>query len=261
MEAVFTDRLARASSLAERAWVWMLGIADVVFHAAVERSKRTDHQGISGGDGMGTLGQDIRWAVRGLRRSPLFALMAVLTLALGIGASTATFSVVDTVLLKQMPYPGAERLVVVWPETNFNAAMVAEVLAASPALESATGISGWGLTLTGVGEPVEVDANRVSPSHFRVLGLSPLLGRGFEDADGLPGAPGVVVLSHGFWMRAFGGDPGVIGRVLELSGADADTRTVVGVMPPRLHDVVNQPGMWIPLSYDPAVPAEQDDGW
>ena len=164
------------------------------------------------------------------------------TLALGIGASTATFSVADAVLFKPLPYREPNRLVAVWPGQNFNIAMVREALEASPALESVTGISGWGLTLTGVGDPMQVDANRVSPDHFRVLGVAPALGRTFTSEDGLPGHAGVVILSHDFWVRVFGADPSVIGRTLQLSGADSDTHVVIGVMPPDFRPVPEQAG-------------------
>jgi predicted permease len=210
---------------------------------------------------VGTWTADVHWAFRSLLRSPLLSGVAVLTLTLGIGASTATFTVVDNILLKGMPYRDSDRLVVVWPETVFNTAMVAEVSAAVPALEMATGVSVWNLTLTGVGEPVEVKASRVSPNHFRVLGVSPALGRGFEPADGLPGAPGVVILSHGFWMRAFAADPGVIGRAISMAGAESDTRTIIGVMPPAFRPVVGSPSVWVPLTHAPSVPSEQDRTW
>jgi putative ABC transport system permease protein len=261
MQAVFTDRLSKARSAPERAWIMVLSISDILTHSVLDRISPADHVGKRWGGGLEPVMQNMRWALRNVLRSPLLSIIAVLTLALGIGASTATFSVVDAVLLKGMPYRDPGRLVVVWPETAFNTAMVAEVLAALPALESATGIAGWNLTLTGVGDPVEVVANRVSPSHFRVLGVTSVLGRGFEPADGLPDAPGVVILSHGFWMRAFGGDPGIIGRKLDLSGADTDTRTVVGVMPPNFRPVVGSPSVWVPLTHDPSVRADQDRTW
>ena len=198
MSALFSHRLSRARSAPERGWVWARGITDVLTHSVLDRLKRVRRGGNGRGGGSGTWTVDVHWAFRSLRRSPLLSGVAVLTLTLGIGASTATFTVVDNILLKGMPYRDSDRLVVVWPETVFNTAMVAEVSAAVPALEMATGVSVWNLTLTGVGEPVEVKASRVSPNHFRVLGVSPALGRGFEPADGLPGAPGVVILSHGF---------------------------------------------------------------
>ena len=260
MEEVFAWRLARCRSRGARAWTWTRAIADVLKQSVLDRVRpaRTHEPGEGG---MGTRMQDVRWAVRTLLRSPLFTGVAVLTLALGIGASTATFSVVGTVLFKGLPYPDGDRLVALWPTANFNNAMVRDAVASMPALESASGISGWGLTLVGEGEPIEVDANRVSPSHFRVLGVHAELGRTFTDDEGLPGRGDVVVLSHAFWVRVFGADAGVIGRTLQLSGADSDTHTVVGVMPPDFRPVVNDPDVWIPMSLDAGATLSSDDSW
>lgn len=259
--ATFADRLRNARSVPERARIWVQGVADILVHSFLERVPRADPGRGHGGDGRWIEAQNLRWALRSLLRSRLLSSIAVLTLTLGIGATTATFSVLDTILLEGMPYPDPERLVVLWPETTFNTAMVADVLGAVPALESATGVSGWNLTLTGVGEPVEVAANRVSPSHFRVLGVSPVLGRGFEPEDGLPGAPGVVILSHRFWMRAFGGDPRVIGRALSMAGAGTDGRTVIGIMPRDFRPPFGSPAVWVPLTHAPSVSADQDPTW
>ena len=261
MSAVFAHRLHGARSATERAKIWTLGIADILLHALLDRVPRTLPPGKRGGDGSFLETLNLRWAFRSLLRSRSHSLIAILTLTLGIGSATATFSLVDTILLKGMPFRDPDRLVVLWPETVFNTAMISEVLEGVPALESATGVSSWTLTLTGLGDPVELNANRVSPSHFRVLGVSPALGRGFEPADGLPGAPGVVVLSHGFWMGALGGDPEVLGGEISMAGAETDTRTVVGVMPPNFKPPFGSPSVWVPLTHDPSVRAEQDRTW
>ncbi len=260
MEELFARRLSTARSASARTWVWIRGVVDVLGHAALERLRPAPTHA-RGEDGMGTRLQDLRWALRTLGRSPLFTAMAVVTLALGIGASTATFSVVNTVLFKDLPYAQPDRLVAIWPETNFNLSMVDEAVASMPAIEAATGVSGWSLTLIGEGDPLEVRANRVSPNHFRVLGVAPILGRTFRDEEGLPGRGDVVILSHAFWLRLFGGDPAVIGRTLRLSGADAETHTVVGVMGPDFRPVTGDPEMWVPMTLDPATPLEADDSW
>jgi len=262
MEDVLAYRLGRAGTRLGRAWVWLRALADIATHAALERVRphgsRNDERE---GSGMGTMGQDLRHALRGLGKSPLFTAMAVLTMALGIGASTATFSVVSTVLFKDLPYQEPDRLVAIWPGTNFNNAMVREALATSPALERASGISGWTLTLVGVGDPVEVRANRVSPDHFRVLGVQPALGRGFDDDEGVPGRSDVVVLSHAFWVRAFGADPSVLGRSIPLSGADDNSHNVIGVMPPDFRPVVGNPDVWIPMAPAAGASLEEDESW
>jgi len=260
MEDLFVRRLSTAGSVWERTWVWIRGVVDVLGYAALERLRPAPKQE-GQEDGMGTRMQDLRWAARTLGRSPLFTAMAVITLALGIGASTATFSVVSTVLIKDLPYHEPRRLVAVWPEANFNNGMVRESLKSMPALASETGISGWSLTLVGEGEPLELDANRVWPNHFRVLGAAPALGRDFTAEEGLPGRNDVVILSHALWVRVFGADPDVVGRTIQLSGADADTHTVIGVMPRDFRPVVGHPDAWIPMGYDPAVGMEADDSW
>jgi len=260
MEELFARRLSTARSAGARTWVWTRGVVDVLGHAALEHLWPAPTHA-QGEDGMGTGIQDLRWAMRALGRSPLFTAMSVLTLALGIGASTATFSVVSTVLIKDLPYRDPGRLVAVWPEANFNNGMVRESLKSMPALESETGISGWSLTLVGEGEPLELDANRVWPNHFRVLGVTPALGRDFTADEGLPGRNDVVILSHALWVRVFGADPEVVGRTIQLSGADAETHTVIGVMPPAFRPVVGDPEAWIPMGYDPAVGMEADESW
>jgi predicted permease len=205
--------------------------------------------------------QDARYALRSLGKSPLFTVMAVLTMALGIGASTATFSVVSTVLFKGLPYREPDRLVAIWPKTNFNQAMVRDALAASPALEGASGMSGWSMTLVGAGDPMQVNVNRVSPGHFRILGVAPVLGRGFDDDEGVPGKSDVAVLSHAFWVRAFGADPSVLGRSIELAGADNTRHTVIGVMPPDFRPVMRDPEVWVPMALDASVTVREDDSW
>lgn len=260
MEEVLAHRLSAAGSMGSRTWVWVRAVTDLMGHAVLERL-RPDGPAKRRGEGMGTWMQDMRWAVHTLRRSPLFTTVAALTLAAGIGAATATFSVVRAVLFKDLPYREPGRLVEIWPHTNFNNAMVREAVAAMPAVEAASGISGWELTLVGEGEPTDVSANRVSPDHFRVLGVEPALGRSFRDEEGLPGRGDVVILSHAFWARVFGSDPGAIGRTIDLSGADADRHTVIGVMPPDFRPVVGHPEVWVPMSYDPAQDLNADISW
>ncbi len=260
MEEVFAWRISRCRSRAARGWTWARAVADVLSEAALERMRPASTND-EGRGGMGTRTQDLRWAARTLVRSPLFTGVAVLTLALGIGASTATFSVVGTALFKGLPYQDADRLVAVWPSTNFNTAMVRDAVSSMPAVESMTGVTGWSLTLVGEGEPLEVNANRVSPVHFRLLGVDAAVGRTFTDEEGLPGQGDVVVLSHAFWVRVLGADPDVIGRSLQLSGADSETRTVIGVMPPDFRPVRGRPEVWIPMTLDPSATISSDGSW
>ncbi|MBF5046485.1 ABC transporter permease [Aggregicoccus sp. 17bor-14] len=181
------------------------------------------------------LGQDLRYALRMLRRQPGFALVAVLTLALGIGANTAIFSVVDALLLKPLPYAGEEALVMVW-ETNregkagTTSPMNFRDWRKADAFSGLAAFSNLAFNLAGSGEapPERVQASSVSSNFFEVLGVRPMLGATFEPApDGVADAR-TVVLSHRLWQRRFGGDPGIVGRTVRLDDAPY---TVLGVMP------------------------------
>jgi len=197
-----------------------------------------------------TLIQDLRFAARMLVKRPGFALTGILTLALGIGANTAVFSVVDGVLLRPLPVREPERLVIVWEHNlprsrTHNVVNPANFLAwkeRARSFESFTAFTQWGMNLAGESEPERIQSGIVMPDFFATLGVSPRLGRGFAEPDGVPGAPGVVVLSDGLWKRRFGSDPGVIGGTLQLNGT---ARTVVGVMPASF---AIPPGaeLWVP---------------
>jgi len=260
MEEVFELRLRQARSPVARAWVWVIASLDVVGVAGQE-GWSTMRTMAGGGGGMDRWIQDLRYAGRSLRRSPGLTLLVAATLALGVGTSTATFSIVRAVLLKPLPYEEPDRLVAVWPEQNFNTSMVRELLASAPALESASGISGWRFTLIGAGEPLQVDGARVSPGHFRLLGVRPALGRDFTDEEGLPENQGVAVISHGLWVRAFGADPDIVGRTVDLATNDMPDRTVIGVLPPGFRPVVGSPDVWVPLGVTPGTDIAADSTW
>jgi predicted permease len=179
--------------------------------------------------------QDVRYALRGLRRSPGFAAAAVLTLALGMGATTAIFSVIRSVLLAPLPYAEPERRVMIWsrwldfPKTWVADGEVVDYRRFVPSLET---VAAWGAdeaNLTGgVAEPTRVGIGQITANTFDTLGARPLLGRGFTEAEDLPGGEPVAVLAYGLWQNRFGGDPAVLGRSIELDGV---SRRVVGVMP------------------------------
>jgi putative ABC transport system permease protein len=189
---------------------------------------------------MDVLLRDIRFAARMLTRSPGFAAAAALTLALGIGANTTMFSIVNAVLLQPLPFPEPERLMTVWngrsaePRTLNIVSLpdYREWQARSRSFEELAlfDSAGRGYNLTGGVEPEQVSGVRVTASFFRVLGIPPLLGRTFVEQEEEPGRDKVVVLSHGLWQRRFGGDPSVVGRAIPIDGQD---HVVVGVMPPR----------------------------
>ncbi len=207
-----------------------------------------------------SIGWDLRLAVRSIRRTPVVAGIAVLTLGLGIGAITTTFTVVDGVVLEPLPFEDPDRIVSVWPVANFNTAMVREVAEAVPALDAIAGISTWTAVLSGQGDPVEIDVGRVSPAFFRILGADPELGRPLALGDDLPDNSAVVVLSHPLWSTRFGSDPNIVGRAIQLSMDSLDVHTVVGVMnrafrPPFEADA------WAPLVDDRSLSVVSDPTW
>ncbi|HSM61387.1 MAG TPA: ABC transporter permease [Longimicrobiales bacterium] len=261
MEELFTHRLRTAGGRAGRAWVWVRGAIDVIEQAVREWAAWAVVHATGRNGTMRTLWQDMRESARTLRAAPLFTAAAVATLALGVGAASATFSVVHAVLLKDLPYEEPDRLVVVWPEQNYNISMVEMTADAVPALEDVTGISMWRLTLTGEGEPQELDAVFVSPGHFDVLGVRPALGRGFLPEEGRQGAGGVAVLSHEAWVRLFGADPSILGRVVAIAGSNHTQRQIIGVMPRGFRAVRGDPDLWAPLERPDASSLTDDETW
>jgi putative ABC transport system permease protein len=180
-----------------------------------------------------TLFQDLRYGVWMLRRSPNVTLIAVLTLALGIGANTAIFSVVNAVFLKTLPYPDPQRLVwiaeVVQGEEMNGAADYIHFQEQSQTFDHLAAFTSDPIYLTGRGEPEQLDSVGATTTLFPALGVAPQLGRAFTPEEDRPGGAPVVILSHALWQRRFGGDAGIIGQSLTLGGRD---RQVIGVMPP-----------------------------
>ena len=187
---------------------------------------------------MDSIIKDIRFAVRSLLKRPGFSAIVVLTLALGIGANAAVFSVINAVLLRPLPYRDIDRVVTLWqnntkagtPRNEVSPANFIDWKEQSSSFESLAGIEPTGFTLVGDGEPERFSGWLVTSGFFQVAGTDALLGRTFNDEDYQPGNTRVVVLGHGLWQRRFGGDPTVIGRKLMLSG---QPYVVVGVMPPE----------------------------
>ena len=201
---------------------------------------------------------DLRYAVRTLRKSPGFTLVAVLTLALGIGANTAIFSVIDAVLLRPLPYAQPGRLVDVnhfYPSLNNLRAGVSvpgfrDYGARTDVFEKSAVETGAAMNLTGAGEPERVNVTRVSGEFFTTLGVSAALGRALRPDEAQAGHNQVLVLTDGYWRRKFGGDSTVIGRTLRLNDMDYQ---VVGVMPASFRDFFGrQTDLWTPILFQPA---------
>jgi putative ABC transport system permease protein len=200
--------------------------------------------------------QDLRFGVRMLMKSPGFTLIAVLTLALGIGANTALFSVINGVLLRPLAYHDPDRLV--W--LGHKAAKPNQASAISPptfvdyrnqcqSFENLTALMyGTGFNLTGDGEPERLQGRRVSANFFDTLGVAPALGRGFLAEEDAPERNRVVVLSHGLWQRRFGADQDIVGKALRLDG---QSFTVVGIMPAAFRWQTDE--LWTPLALGPEI--------
>ncbi len=180
--------------------------------------------------------RDVRQALRGLARSPLFALTVVATLGLGIGANTAIFSFVDTLLLRPLPYPQSARMAMVWQDFSaaggprqewFTPPDYEDLRTQNRTLEAVSPLVGWNPSLTGVNEPVQLQGAIVSVDYFRVTGVQPAQGRGFSPTDET-GDGQVVVLSDALWKRAFGARRDMVGSTIQLNGL---TNTVIGIMP------------------------------
>ncbi|HEY6222805.1 MAG TPA: ABC transporter permease [Gemmatimonadales bacterium] len=184
-----------------------------------------------------SLAADLRYALRTLRRSPSFTAVVVLTRALGIGANTAIFSVVRGVLLKPLPHRDGDRLMYLRQSTDgpggasisFSVPEVTDIRAAAPALGAIAEYSGWALTVEGEKDAVKIHGGLVTGNFFEIMGLSPVLGRLTRPSDDGPGVPAVMVLTHEYWMRRFGGDSGIVGRTLRCDGMPV---TVIGVLQP-----------------------------
>jgi putative ABC transport system permease protein len=210
------------------------------------------------------LRQDLRYGLRTLAKNPAFTSIAIVALALGIGANSAIFSVVDAVLLRPLPFKKPEQLVMLWENATHlgfpkNTPSPANFLDWQKQAGAFTGMAAMverSFNLTGVGEPERLDGRRVSANLFDLLGVRAVLGRTFVPDDDRPGSH-VVLLSYSLWQRRFGSDPSVIGRALALNG---ESYTVIGIMP----RFVQLPGfanrndqLWVPIAFPPEEAAQR----
>ncbi len=199
---------------------------------------------------------DLRYAVRSLRKSPAFMIVAVLTLAIGIGATTAVFSVVDGVLIKALPYPDPDALVGVWHSAviqgetfrnaNQSASMYVTYLDNNRTFQEFGVWNNGASSVTGIGEPEQVRTFRVTYGVLRAFGVQPATGRWFSEADDSPGTPETVILMYGYWQRRFGGDSQILGRTVTV---DSRPRPVIGVMP-ETFQLNGNPEIILPLRFD-----------
>jgi putative ABC transport system permease protein len=193
---------------------------------------------------------DLRFGMRSLAKSPLFTGMAALILALGIGANCAMFSLIDTVLLKPLPFPNAQRIVVVWEkpphQDRHNPVSPVNYLdwrERTHSFDALAAVSSFPLNLSGVGEPRALDGAAVAADFFRVLGVSPLSGRTFNASEDVPNGPNLAVLSYGLWRGQFGGSTSIVGRTIRLHDR---AYTVIGVMPKGFDLPYWHADIWVP---------------
>jgi predicted permease len=204
------------------------------------------------------LRQDVRYALRGLRKSPGFTAVAILSLALGIGANTTIFTFVNAVLLRPLPYPGSDRLVILRERppgaegtVNVHPLNFLEWRARAGSFEALALVQAPPLNVIGANGAEQIARVQTTSELFRVFGVGPTQGRVFTPEETQPGSHDVVILGHGFWQRWFGGDPAVVGRRLAVREG---TLTIIGVAPPGLRIGLMEPDAYTPLPIDPAKP-------
>ena len=215
---------------------------------------------------MNTILQDIRYAFRMLLKQPGFTAVAVIALALGIGANTAIFSIVNAVLLRPLPYADPGQLVMVWMDYRVGGnkedihswPSYVDYRDGNTTFASMAGYTNASLNLTGTGEPERILGAAPTASFFDVMGVAPLLGRVISPEENVQGNDRVIVLSHGLWQRRFGGERSIIGKEIQVDGAN---RTVIGVMPPEFRFPEKNTEFWVPLAVSPENQAQRGAYW
>ncbi|HEY6308255.1 MAG TPA: ABC transporter permease [Candidatus Angelobacter sp.] len=207
-----------------------------------------------------TVLKDLRYALRQLRKNPGFTATAILILGLGIGASTAIFSAVNPILFEPLPYPHAGRIMMIWEKradggpSHPNFATYVGLRERNRSFDAIGAMKPWQPTMTGPAEPERFEGQRVSAAYFRVLGVSPALGRDLQASDDQFHGPNVVILSDTLWRRRFGGERMIVGRQVTL---DDNIFTIIGVMPRAFENVLAPSAeIWAPLQYDPSLPPD-----
>jgi putative ABC transport system permease protein len=208
------------------------------------------------------LWQDLRYALRMLAKNPGFTIVAVIALALGIGANSAIFSVVNTVLLQPLPYKDSDRLVMVWEDASKHGyprdtpavANYIDWRDQNQVFEGMAAIADQSFNLTGAGDPERLEGRRVSANLFSLLGVDPQLGRAFANEEDQPNSNRVAIISHRLWQRRFGSDANIVGKALTLNG---ESVTVVGVMPSQFQFPTREDELWVPIAFTQAEAASR----
>ncbi len=236
----YNERLESSSRREARRWLWRESLSLVASRwpsvaAAKERPHRPRESSMS------SLWNEIRIALRSLRRAPLYSTLAIVTAAVGIGASTAIFSVAKPIVFDVAPYPSPEKLVMVWERdasgeaSNIGYFTFQDIARDVRAFSSSAVMSYWQPTLASEAAAEQVNGQRVSHTYFKTLGVRPFLGRDFRPEEDTPETRAVVLLTYKLWKRRYGADPSIPGRSVEISGRQY---TVAGVLPESFEDLM-----------------------
>ena len=221
---------------------------------------------VRGGGWIETTVQDVKYGLRRLRRQPAFTAVAVLTLALGIGATTAIFSVANGLLLRPLPYPQADRLAMVWMDNAriglredwHSYANYDDYRRGNNTFQDIAVFNQMSRTFAGAGEPERLQGAHATPNLFTVLGVPPFRGRTYTEAENVPGANNVVVISHGFWTRRFGAKDDALESTIQLNGRAV---RIIGVMPPGFDFPVKDTDFWVPTAPNEQQRASRGSFW
>ena len=242
--------------------LWWRAAGDAVYHGLGERLASIGREVCAFGRGLRrwrswtrAIGQDVLYALRLFGREPGATLIAILTLALGIGANAAMFSAVHAILLRELPYPDPDRLVMIWEKRAAEGVLDNVVSPAdfldwsrmNGAFERVAALDPVTVDMTGTREPVRIRAGTVSPGFFEVLGVQPMSGRSFRDEEATVGQNHVVILTHALWQKRFSGDPSVVGTKILL---DSVPHEVVGILPANFEFPNSDLELWMPLALE-----------
>jgi len=251
MCADFEQEFRLSGSTLSKLWLWLATAVDVISNSAAI------HWQIAR--------RDFLYSLRSLRRSPGFAITAILLITIGIGANAAIFTLADFVLIRPLPFPHPERLVEVWENHKGYSHMELSPANYRDFKAPSTSFEGMGAytnlnskNLVGVGEPVRIDGATVTGNLFQVLGKPASIGRTFADRDDMPGAPGTVVLSYSLWQNEFGGEAGVLGKTIFLDG---EPYSIIGVMPSDFHFPGRETEFWTTFRFDEDAYKERDNNY
>jgi predicted permease len=248
MTAIFARRRRDARTAATVVALWLRAIGDTCANAGRVHSD--------------ILKQDLRYTARMIRRAPGFALTAIAIVSLGIGATTAAFSVTDFVLIRPLPFPQADRLVKVWerrpgfPRMELSPANYRDWKRSAQSFEALAAYRGLSVNMAASAEPQRLEGAAVTADLFATLGLAPVIGRPFSEADDREGAPATVLLGYRLWQTQFGGDTSVVGTTVDL---DNRPYTIIGVMPPDFHFHTRAAQLWTPMRFAAAEFKDRND--